>query len=208
VSPATLSISPPGSSADRSLAAWSTNTVGQPSERETPGQRLWMNFGTGQGTNAIKTAGKRGIPVAWPAVPSAHGTGRPASCWPGRQQRVLDQIEKRLLGDDLRLGSLFAVFTRLASEDAMPPTERLKQGRGACCGQLLAAAVGSHAGAPVITRPRRAAHPGGRDQTRGRRLAVASGRFPGTRRPGTRTGCWVVPPDYRLISHLGERRVL
>ena len=48
VSPATLSISPPGSSADRSLAAWSTNTVGQPSERETPGQRLWMKFGTGQ----------------------------------------------------------------------------------------------------------------------------------------------------------------
>jgi hypothetical protein len=29
---------------------------------------------------------------------------------PGRQQRVLDRIEKRLLGDDLRLGSLFAVF--------------------------------------------------------------------------------------------------
>jgi hypothetical protein len=115
--------------------------------------------------------------------------------WPGRQQRVLDRIEKRLLGDDLRLGSLFAVFTRLASEDAMPPTERVEAGPGACCEQLLAAAVGSHAVAPVITRPWRAAHPGGPDQTRGRRLAVASGRFPGNRRPGTGAGFWVIPPD-------------
>lgn len=28
--------------------AWSANTAGQPSQRETPGQRLWMSFGTGQ----------------------------------------------------------------------------------------------------------------------------------------------------------------
>jgi len=56
--------------------------------------------------------------------------------WPGRQQRVLDRIEKRLLGDDLRLGSLFAVFTRLAPEDAMPPTERVEAGPG----RLLSAA--------------------------------------------------------------------
>jgi hypothetical protein len=54
--------------------------------------------------------------------------------WPGRQQRVLDQIEKRLLGDDLRLGSLFAVFTRLASEDAMPRQNGLKQGRATAAG--------------------------------------------------------------------------
>jgi len=50
--------------------------------------------------------------------------------WPARQQRVLHRIERRLLSEDLRLGSLFAVFTRLASDDAMPPTERVEAGPG------------------------------------------------------------------------------
>src|ERR1700722_5417281 len=50
--------------------------------------------------------------------------------WPGRQRRVLNRIEKTLLADDLRLGSLFAVFTRLAGEDAMPTAERVEAGPG------------------------------------------------------------------------------
>src|ERR1700729_3472632 len=44
------------------------------------------------------------------------------------QQRSLDRIESTLLDDDLRLGSLFAIFTRLASEEAMPVTERVIAG--------------------------------------------------------------------------------
>jgi hypothetical protein len=49
--------------------------------------------------------------------------------WFGRQQRVLNRIEKRLLADDRRLGALFAVFTRLTREDAMPAAERIKAGQ-------------------------------------------------------------------------------
>jgi hypothetical protein len=47
-------------------------------------------------------------------------TGLPAS-----QQRALNQIEKTLTGDDLRLGPLFAIFTRLAVGEPMPATECL-----------------------------------------------------------------------------------
>lgn len=39
------------------------------------------------------------------------------------QQRALDQIEKALADDDLRLGLLFSAFTRLAGQQAMPVTE-------------------------------------------------------------------------------------
>jgi nitrate reductase NapE component len=46
--------------------------------------------------------------------------------FPARQQRTLDRIEKTLLADDPRLGSLFANFTSLASPKAMPTTERVK----------------------------------------------------------------------------------
>jgi len=52
----------------------------------------------------------------------------------------------------------------------MPPTERVEAGPG---------------------RPRQAARPGGRDQTRGRRLAWHLAAFPRNRRPGSRTGSWV-----------------
>jgi hypothetical protein len=41
------------------------------------------------------------------------------------QQRVLDRIEETLLAGDQQLGSLFAFFTRLAGDDAMPQAERL-----------------------------------------------------------------------------------
>jgi Protein of unknown function (DUF3040) len=44
---------------------------------------------------------------------------------PGSQQRALDQIERTLLADDRRLGSLFAFFTRLTSHEAMPSAERV-----------------------------------------------------------------------------------
>jgi hypothetical protein len=42
---------------------------------------------------------------------------------PAGQQRALSQIEKALADDDLRLGLLFAAFTRLAVHEAMPVTE-------------------------------------------------------------------------------------
>jgi Protein of unknown function (DUF3040) len=48
---------------------------------------------------------------------------------PTGQQRALIQIEKRLADDDPSLGPLFAIFTRLASHEAMPVTERVTAGR-------------------------------------------------------------------------------
>ncbi len=48
---------------------------------------------------------------------------------PARQQRALDQIEKTLLADDPRFGSLFAIFTRLTWHEAMPGIELVKSTR-------------------------------------------------------------------------------
>jgi hypothetical protein len=48
---------------------------------------------------------------------------------PARQQRALDRIEKTLLADDARFGSLFAIFTRLTWHEAMPGIELVKSGR-------------------------------------------------------------------------------
>jgi hypothetical protein len=47
---------------------------------------------------------------------------------PAGQQRSLDRIESTLLVDDLRLASLFAIFTRLARDEAMPATEQVTAG--------------------------------------------------------------------------------
>jgi Protein of unknown function (DUF3040) len=44
---------------------------------------------------------------------------------PPRQQRVLDQIAHTLQTGDPRLKSMFAIFTRLTSLDAMPTTESI-----------------------------------------------------------------------------------
>ena len=44
---------------------------------------------------------------------------------PASQQRALSQIEKTLAEDHPGLGSLFATFTRLAGQEAMPATERV-----------------------------------------------------------------------------------
>ncbi len=49
--------------------------------------------------------------------------------WPAGQQRVLDRIEKTLLADDPRFGSLFAIFTGLTRHEAMPTIELVKPGR-------------------------------------------------------------------------------
>ena len=50
--------------------------------------------------------------------------------WPSRQRRVLNRTGKMLLADDLRLGSLFAVFAGLTREDAVPTAERVEAGPG------------------------------------------------------------------------------
>jgi hypothetical protein len=60
--------------------------------------------------------------------------------WPAGQQRVLDRIEETLLADDQHLGSLFAFFTMLAGDDAMPGTERVRVTRRLPRPALLAAA--------------------------------------------------------------------
>lgn len=44
---------------------------------------------------------------------------------PARQQRVLDQIEETIQTRDPRLKSLFAIFVRLTSTEAMPRIEEL-----------------------------------------------------------------------------------
>jgi len=44
---------------------------------------------------------------------------------PGHSQRqILYRTEKSLLADDPSLGSLFAIFTRLTRQDAMPASEQ------------------------------------------------------------------------------------
>jgi hypothetical protein len=44
---------------------------------------------------------------------------------PASQQRALDEIEKTLTDDHPGLGPLFATFTRLVGNEAMPVTERV-----------------------------------------------------------------------------------
>ncbi|HTW01730.1 MAG TPA: DUF3040 domain-containing protein [Streptosporangiaceae bacterium] len=44
---------------------------------------------------------------------------------PTSQQRALDQIEKTLADDHPGLGPLFATFTRLVGDEAMPVTEQV-----------------------------------------------------------------------------------
>jgi hypothetical protein len=60
---------------------------------------------------------------------------------PASQQRVLNRIEGALAQDHPGLGPLFAIFTRLVGQEAMPVTERITArggglggsgGRGGC----------------------------------------------------------------------------
>jgi hypothetical protein len=80
------------------------------------------------------------------------------------QQRSLDRIESTLLVDDLRLESLFAIFTRLARDEAMPSIERIMAGPWRLR-PALAAAFGLAAAVSVLVLsllvPGRPACPGG-----------------------------------------------
>jgi hypothetical protein len=44
---------------------------------------------------------------------------------PASQQRALNRIEEALVHDHPGLGPLFAIFTRLVGQEAMPMTERV-----------------------------------------------------------------------------------
>jgi Protein of unknown function (DUF3040) len=44
---------------------------------------------------------------------------------PAGQQRALERIEQTLAAEESRLGSLFAVFTRLTRNEALPRTEQI-----------------------------------------------------------------------------------
>ena len=46
---------------------------------------------------------------------------------PGRQQVVLDQIERILAAADPQLKSMFAAFTRFTSHEAVPGTEAISR---------------------------------------------------------------------------------
>ena len=60
---------------------------------------------------------------------------------PTSQQRALSQIEKTLADDHPGLGALFATFTRLAGQEAMPVTERVTASPGGCRGPAVAVAA-------------------------------------------------------------------
>jgi Protein of unknown function (DUF3040) len=49
---------------------------------------------------------------------------------PDRQQQILDQIEKALQSADPALKSMYAMFGRLTSPEAMPATEAMPAGEG------------------------------------------------------------------------------
>ena len=69
---------------------------------------------------------------------------------PARQQRALDRIEKTLLADDPRFGSLFAIFTRLTWHEAMPGIELVKARRWHSLGPFAAIATALIAVASVL----------------------------------------------------------
>jgi hypothetical protein len=73
---------------------------------------------------------------------------------PACQQRALDQIEKALMSGDPRLGSLFAIFSRLTRHEAIPGTEQVKPRKW----QALQALAGT------LRRTRQIAHTGLRYQ--------------------------------------------
>jgi hypothetical protein len=81
------------------------------------------------------------------------------------QQRLLDGIASTLLDDDLALGSLFAIFTRLADDEAMPATERVHPEPLGRLRPVLVAAAGLAAAVSVLVLslliPGRQACPGG-----------------------------------------------
>ena len=73
---------------------------------------------------------------------------------PVNEQRVLDGIENALEGGEPRLRSMFAIFTRLTRDDAVPPTETLRArarlGRGWPTGGVPAVRMRAIIAVPVI----------------------------------------------------------
>jgi hypothetical protein len=97
-----------------------------------PGQ----SAGTGRPRNVSDMETRESPPVAFLAA--AEGTERafgrifPGQCsvvsLPACQQRALDGIESALQAREPRLASMFAIFTRLARDEAVPRTESLRAG--------------------------------------------------------------------------------
>ena len=67
--------------------------------------------------------------ISYGPVQQRRGAGRAGQdrvmSLPTSQQRALDQIEKTLADDHPGLGPLFATFTRLVGQEAMPVTEQV-----------------------------------------------------------------------------------
>jgi hypothetical protein len=73
---------------------------------------------------------------------------------PDRQQQILDQIEQALQSADPALRSMYAMFGRLTSPEAMPATEAMPAGEGGtapAAGAMGKAAVTGAAGKPAGT---------------------------------------------------------
>ena len=79
---------------------------------------------------------------------------------PDRQQQILDQIEQALQSADPALRSMYAMFGRLTSPEAMPATEAMPAGEGGtapAAGAMGKAAVTGAAGVASTAAPRRRA---------------------------------------------------
>jgi hypothetical protein len=77
---------------------------------------------------------------------------------PASEERVLTRIEQMLLARDPRLKSLFAIFTRLTGQEAMPVTEQLQPRRwrlhkGPVIAIALAVVVGVLVATSLTTAP-------------------------------------------------------
>lgn len=73
---------------------------------------------------------------------------------PDRQQQILDQIEQALQSADPALRSMYAMFGRLTSPEAMPATEAMPAGEGGtapAAGAMGKAAVTGAAGKPAAS---------------------------------------------------------
>ena len=73
---------------------------------------------------------------------------------PDRQQQILDQIEQALQSADPALRSMYALFGRLTSPEAMPATEAMPAGEGGtapAAGAMGKAAVTGAAGKPAAS---------------------------------------------------------
>jgi len=73
---------------------------------------------------------------------------------PDRQQQILDQIEQALQSADPALRSMYAMFGRLTSPEAMPATEAMPAGEGGtapAAGAMWKAAVTGAAGKPAAS---------------------------------------------------------